>query len=187
VVGQSDEVLMEMVQNGNLDKSSVLFERYQTKVYNYFLRMTFNKDLSMDLAQNTFYRMLHYRKTYNTNLSFKSWLFGIARNVFYDSTKQKFNNTTTLEKVHNEQNAQYNEAVEQFENEALHQALGALSSEDRDIIIMSRFENMKYNEIAEIQGLTLSAVKVKVHRAIKKLREYYFKDNIRADINVHSN
>lgn len=187
MIGQTDEVLMKIVQNGDLDKSSILFERYQIKVYNYFLRLTFNKDLSMDLAQNTFYRMLHYRKTYKTDLSFKSWLFGIARNVFFDSTKQKFNKTLSLENADIEEHAEYNEVVEQFENEALHLALKTLNVDERDIIIMSRFENMKYNEIAEIQGLTLSAVKVKVHRAIKKLREYYFKDDIKSNLKLHSN
>ena len=100
--GQSDEIIMVKVQQGDLDKSSMLFERYQLKVYNYFLRICFNKQLSMDLSQNTFYRMLHYRSSYKSGLSFKSWLFGIARNVFLDNVKNKHSKTDSIERINKE-------------------------------------------------------------------------------------
>ncbi len=173
---------MTEVQKGDLDKSSVLFERYQLKVYNYFLRICFNEQLSMDLSQNTFFRMLHYRNSYKPELSFKSWLFGIARNVFLDSVKNKHSKTDSIENIKHKHQTENNEALGKFENEALHLALNKLSSEEREIIVMSRFQDMKYTEIAEIQGLSLSAVKVKVHRAIKKLRAFYFKDDVTIDI-----
>ncbi len=185
MIDQSDEIIMTEVRQGDLDKSALLFERYQTKVYNYFLNTCFNEQLSMDLAQNTFYRMLHYRNSYKTELSFKSWLFGIARNVFLDNVKSKHSKTDSLEKLNYEKHSDKNEVISKFENEALYRALNRLSDEDRDLIVMSRFQNIKYKEIAEIHGLSLAAVKVKVHRAIKKLREFYFKDDI--TINIKSN
>ncbi len=91
VIGQSDEMLMRMVQEGDIDKSAMLFERYYVKIYNYFLRNIFNRDLSMDLAQNTFFRMLKYHSPYKSNLPFNSWLFGIARNLLIDHVKGKNN------------------------------------------------------------------------------------------------
>jgi len=185
VIGQSDEIIMAKVQQGDLDKSSLLFERYQLKVYNYFLRICSNEQLSMDLSQNTFYRMLHYRNSYKTGLSFKSWIFGIARNVFLDDVNNKHSKTDSIENIKREQQTTKNEAIDKFENEALYQALNKLGTEEREIIIMSRFQDIKYSEIAEIQGLSLSAVKVKVHRAIKKLREYYFKDDVQIDIRAN--
>lgn len=185
MISQSDEVIMTKVQQGDLEKSAILFERYQTKVYNYFLRICFNEQLSMDLSQNTFYRMLHYRNSYNSDFSFKSWLFGIARNVFLDHVQSKHSKTDSLESIKREQQTDKNKAIDKFENEALYEALDKLSSEEREIIVMSRFQNIKYNEIAEIQGLSLSAVKVKVHRAIKKLREFYFKDDVQIDVRAN--
>lgn len=185
MIQQSDENIMFEVQNGDLDKSSLLFERYQTKVYNYFLRICFNEQLSMDLSQNTFYRMLHYRASYKPKLSFKSWLFGIARNVFLDNVKNKHSKTGSLENVSREQTVENNTVIEKFEHEALYQALNKLNNEDKELIVMSRFQNIKYNEIAEIHGLSLSAVKVKIHRAIKRLREFYFKDDVEININVN--
>ena len=187
MVGQSDEVLMKMVIGGDLDKSSILFERYHVKVYNYFLKTTLNQQLSMDLAQNTFYRMLHYRNSFKTDLSFKSWLFGIARNVFFDSKKSKHEKTVPIEKIGKEYHPEENILNDQFENEALYHALAALNDEERELISMSKFQNIKYSEIAEIHGLTLSAVKVKIHRAIKKLREYYFMDDLKTNIKFKAN
>ncbi len=167
---------MAEVKKGDLDKSAILFERYQLKVYNYFLRICFNEQLSMDLSQNTFYRMLHYRKSYKPELSFQTWLFGIARNVLLDNTKDKHSKTDSIDNIKYAQQTENNEVLMKFENESLYSALNQLDAEDREIIVMSRFQNIKYNEIAEIQGITLSSVKVKVHRAIKKLREFYFKE-----------
>ena len=57
----------------------------------------------MDLSQNTFYRMLHYRKSYKPGLSFRSWIFGIARNIFFDSTKSKHSKTDSLDQITKEQ------------------------------------------------------------------------------------
>ena len=144
LINQSDEILMKCVQQGDLDKSAVLFERYQTKVYNYFLRITFDEQLSMDLSQNTFYRMLNYRSSYKNDLSFKSWLFGIARNVFFDTTKNKHTTTDPIEKIKAEDKSETNTAMQQFENEALYSALNQLTIEEREIIVMSRFQNIKY-------------------------------------------
>ena len=66
------------------------------------------------------------------------------------------------------------EAIEKEQKEKrLHLALSRLDKESREILVLSRFQEMKYEQIAQVMNLTVSAVKVKVHRAIKKLRVYY--------------
>jgi RNA polymerase sigma factor (sigma-70 family) len=176
VENQTDEEIMCRLQNGDIEKSSILFERYHIKMYNYFLRNTFNKELSMDLSQNLFLRMLKYRKSYDSNMPFKTWLFSIARNLFLDSTKYKFRNMEPLEKV-NVANLTENE-YDQSEDEKLYRALAALSESDRELIELSRFPHLKYNEIASMMNLSEVNVKVRIHRAISRLREIYFKENM---------
>jgi len=56
----------------------------------------------------------------------------------------------------------------------LKEALGLLPMEQREIIELSRFQDLKYEEISKITGNSVGAVRVKVHRAIKKLKEVYF-------------
>ena len=56
----------------------------------------------------------------------------------------------------------------------LHQSLAKLGDEQREILILTRFQQMKYEEVALIMDTSVANIKVKVHRAIAKLREHYF-------------
>jgi len=58
----------------------------------------------------------------------------------------------------------------------LNKALGKLNPNDRELVIMNRYQGIKYQEIAEITGSTAGAVKTKVHRAIHKLKEHYLQN-----------
>jgi len=59
-----DEKIMQNVRDGNIAEMSVLFERYHLRLYNFFLKMGLQKDISQDLTQNLFYRIIKYRRTY---------------------------------------------------------------------------------------------------------------------------
>ena len=65
----SDEIIMQRVKDGNLAEMSVLFERYHLKLYNFFLKLNKQKDISQDLTQNLFYRMIKYKHTFKDGYS----------------------------------------------------------------------------------------------------------------------
>ena len=68
------------------------------------------------------------------------------------------------------------EGLEQAQDVALlHQALARLRPEDREILVLSRFQEMKYGEIARVLGTTEGAVKVRVHRAMNELKTIYLR------------
>jgi len=168
----TDEYLMQCVKDEDLDKAAILYERYKKRLYNFFQYKNYNNpELSEDCVQQVFYRMIKYRQTYKTNSSFKSWLYVIARNVQQHEFKQQ----VKLEDVR----AMY-PADEVYmgltdDHRAVHQALNLLPDEHREILLMSKFLGMKYDEIAEINGCTTGVIKTRVFRAIKNLREAYFK------------
>lgn len=171
-----DEKQMLEVKNGNLDAMVPLFDKYHGKIYNFFLRVTRDAADSEDLTQNVFSRMLCYRNSYNEIYPFCTWMFQVARNVHIDHYSKKgpvFYQGDELEKE-----SQERDAIEQMDRErreeSLHEALGLLSPADREIIELSRFQDLKYDEIAKITGNSTGAVRVKVHRAIRKLKEVYF-------------
>jgi RNA polymerase sigma-70 factor (ECF subfamily) len=56
----------------------------------------------------------------------------------------------------------------------LHRSLAKLSEEQRELLALTRFQHLKYEEVAVIMDTTVANIKVKVHRAIAKLREHYF-------------
>ena len=77
----NDEQLMLKVKSGQLDSLAPLFEKYHVKLYNFFLRLTRNRDVSRDLTQNVFRRILSYRETYDARWPFRTWMYQVARNV----------------------------------------------------------------------------------------------------------
>jgi RNA polymerase sigma factor (sigma-70 family) len=177
VTDTSDEIIMLKVKNGKLSELEVLFDRYHLKLYNFFLKLTFDKIISQDLTQNVFYRIIKYKYTYKEESSFKSWIYQLARNVHIDNLKQNKKYSGTLISVENynenipNQNVSFNE--EDFDN--LDKALVKLKPEQREIIVLSRFQGLKYEDISQIRNTSVTNIKVQVHRAIKQLRDIYFK------------
>ena len=172
----SDETIMNRVKNGDLAELSVLFERYHVKFYNFMLKLTFDRTASHDLTQDLFYRILKYRHTYREDKSFKSWAYQMARNVHIDYCKQKQKLTdqfTDTEKYYADI-AEEIEAYDQEEFDRLDKALSMLSPDQKEIIVLSRFQGLKCEEISSINNQSVSSVKVQIHRAIKQLRQIYF-------------
>jgi RNA polymerase sigma factor (sigma-70 family) len=172
-----DETIMLNVKNGNLSEMSVLFERYHLKLFNFFLKMGLKRDISQDLTQNLFYRMIKYRHSYKTGNTVKSWIYQIARNLHADYCKQQkktddiFMLTETFPEEVNDEADTYPE--EEFER--LDKAFSELSDAQREIIVLSRYQGLKYGEISAIINQSVPAIKVAMHRALKKLRFIYMK------------
>lgn len=174
----NDEQLMILVKSGELDALSPLFNKYHVKLYNFFLRLTKNRSLSEDLVQSVFRRILSYRQSYKEEHKFRSWMYQIARNVHANHYRD---NKLLISEYNEPEHIAYetDSAVEEMEKESrkkiLYEALEGLQNDQKEIIELSRFQGLKYREISEITGLSETAIKVKAHRAINKLRELYFK------------
>ena len=168
---------MKRVKEGNLAELSVLFERYHVRLYNFMLRLTFDRSVSQDLTQNLFYRIIKYRHTFKEDHSFKSWIYQLARNIHIDYCKQQQKATERFTHVeeYNENFAGEEEDFNEEEYEKLDRAMARLTPEQKEILVLSRFQGLKYEEISFIRDLSVPAIKVQVHRAIKQLREHYFK------------
>lgn len=173
----TDEQIMEAVKNGDLQQASVLYARYHQRIYNFLTRMTFDNEVGADLAQNVFLRLLKYRHSYGNGLKFQSWLFQIARNAFadhYQSQKSQRGKFIEVEKIRDKESGVYDELERQEKEELLKRSMAKLSEDQREVLLLTRFQNMKYEEVAELMETSVANVKVKVHRAIAKLREHYF-------------
>jgi RNA polymerase sigma factor (sigma-70 family) len=173
----TDEQIMEAVKNGHLQQASVLFDRYHKRLFNFLARMTMDRDLAEDLTQNVFLRMIRYRNSYREGLKFQSWIYQVARNVFsdhYQTQKNRKSDFVDVEKM-SEVIKDHEEETEQDDREKiLYRSMALLSEEQRELLVLTRFQHMKYEEVAELMETTVANIKVKVHRAIAKLREHYF-------------
>lgn len=177
MTSQPDNQVMLKVRDGELDQLSILFERYSKTLFTFFLRLTKNQAISEDLVQDVFLRMLKYRHTYRGDGKFTNWMFHISRNAHVDFFKkqnreQQFSENDP-EPISEDSNP--DEHLEASQDVALLQAaLTKLSIEKREVLVLSRFHNMKYEDIAQIQDCQVGTIKARVHRAIKELRDIYF-------------
>ncbi|MFC6270498.1 RNA polymerase sigma factor [Pseudoalteromonas fenneropenaei] len=164
------------VQNGALNCLAPLFERYKVRLFNFFRRTGYAAEISEDLVQETFMRVLAYRSSYQGESAFSTWLYGIARNVGVDHYRrnkvsaqhESFDDDTasslpTLEEdlLHHRQQAMFD------------QALSSIPHEHRELLVLSRFQQLKYEEIAKVTDCNLSTLKSRMVKAVELLQAAY--------------
>lgn len=168
---------MEKVRDGDLDKLGLLFQRYKRPLYGFFYGMNKDQELSEDLVQNTFFRIIKYRHLFRGDGDFKTWMFHIARNVSHDHfRKNKMNIKESVEKWQERLGHDENQSTEMQHHEAqqmLSMAMDKLPTEKREVLLLSKYQEKKYKEIGEILGCSEGAVKVKVFRALQELKVVY--------------
>ncbi len=173
----TDEQLMEQVSQENLSVLSVLFDRYQVPLYNFFYRQNYDAALSEDLVQTVFERILKYRQSYVPSMSFRSWIYQIARNAKTDHYKsqQRISDFVQPSDLEITTASIENSMVEKEDLQQLERAMKELPDQQREILVMTRFQKMRYRDVADILQCSEGAVKVKAHRALKQLRHIFFK------------
>lgn len=168
----TDEEIMAQVANGNLDLLKILFDKHHLHVFNFLYKMSGDKMLSEDLTQDVFYKVMKYKSSYK-NGNFVSWLFTIARNSLKSHFTRNKENHSDLDTVQH----RAGEENEVTDYSQLYLALQKLDESDREMVILNRFQGVKYNELAEIMESTPGAVKTKMSRALKKLKTIYMQTN----------
>jgi RNA polymerase sigma-70 factor (ECF subfamily) len=171
----NDHETMLAIREGDLDRMTLLFERHNKHLYNFFLRMTACPEDSEDLVQEVFFRMLNYRHNYRDDSRFETWMFRIARNVRIDAHRRSRRAGPMPEErnLKNPDPSPEENLIKEDETDLLRRALSILADEKREVLLLSRFESMGFREIARILGSRESTVKVRAHRAVRELSEIY--------------
>jgi RNA polymerase sigma factor (sigma-70 family) len=168
----SDEELMLQVRNGIGEMLGVLFDRYQVPLFNFYCKLTGNRTASEDLVQEVFFRILKYRQSYRPGTSFRPWVYRIARNARTDYSRRQHPEVSWEQEM--EPAIMPADSVQSRQQaELLQRALMHLPEEKKEVLILSRFQGLKYEEIAELLGCEVGTVKTRVHRALQDLREIF--------------
>jgi RNA polymerase sigma-70 factor (ECF subfamily) len=172
----SDNALMVRVKRGEIEHLGSLFERYHRRLFAFFYRLTHRRDVSEDLVQAVFERILKYRESFAEDKAFTSWMFGIARNLHLDYYKGQKKEYLTIDHIDFE-TLQYDSNAHHPDNELeldhwfVRKALNRLEPDKKQVLVLSRYEGLRYKEIADIMDCTESAVKVRVFRALQEMKE----------------
>ena len=154
-----------------------LFERHHGRVYGYLRKLTGTSDGAHDLTQETFLLAFRSRATYEARGFFEAWLYRIATNLARARIQRSRCEPTPLDGSDADARAPQL-AVEDRPSSALEeadmrriveQALGRLSSEEREVVLLRHFEGMKFREVAATLGISESTVKSRMRYAMDKL------------------
>ncbi len=175
----SDHELMLAVRNGDLDSMGPLFERHHGPLYGYLFKLTGNRSAAEDICQVVFQRMLKYRHTYRDTGSFTAWMYHLSRRCAADHFRKSSSapiatDPSDLEGHADESRRADESAASRDDHALLHRALGRLGRDDREVLLLSRLQELSFAEVAAILECSVGAARVRAHRALRTLRDHYF-------------
>lgn len=176
MLSEKDAILA--CQAGNSEAYRVLVEKYKSRAYYSALLFTKNRDDALDLSQDAFFRAFRAIKSFDTSKNFYTWFYKILKNLCINHV-QRFKKMQRFypAKADDDRPVEYKsdsanpeEIFEQNErSQALWQAIDSLKDSDREIIILKEFDEMSYQEIAEVLNIPIGSVMSRLYYARKKL------------------
>tara|TARA_B100001059_G_scaffold228055_1_gene258627 strand:+ start:244 stop:843 length:600 start_codon:yes stop_codon:yes gene_type:complete len=176
-----DEALIAAALNGSAFAWEKLVKRYESKMYNYGLRLMGNRGDAMDLLQEVFlgvYRNLH---RFRGDAKFSSWIFRIAHNKAIDLNRRK--RLLTGYPLAGEEEADLFEGIpaelseepdvklmQSQQNNRMIALLTQLPMEQKLIVELKIFQSMTFEEIADMQDISENTAKTRFYTALKKLK-----------------
>lgn len=173
---QNDDLYyIDAVKKGNVQAFSFLVEKYQKMVYTLALKLMKKAEEAEEIAQDTFVKAYQKIDSYEGKSKFSTWLYSITYNACVSELRKRRIEFKSLDdrqisdddeqKMHN----YYRETRKEDQERYLNLALEKLPEDDQVLVTLYYFENQSMDEISVITGLTVSNIKVKIHRARKRM------------------
>jgi RNA polymerase sigma-70 factor (ECF subfamily) len=172
-VNLTDHEHMTAVARGNLASMSEIYRHRHRALFRFFFRLTGRQAVAEDLVHEVFLRMIRYRHTYQAGDGFEAWMYRIARNAFADQSKKHRLEAPAeegqMDVVSSGRPSAFDDLAKQQDLKLLYRALRELPEEKRELIVLSRFQGLTYEQIGQIVGCETGTVKVRVFRAMKEV------------------
>lgn len=175
----SDEEILELIRNKNTVNKGfrLLMDAYQEKLYHHIRFLTGNHEDSDDVLQNTFVKAYRHIDRFEERSALYTWLFRIATNEaiqFIESRKKRDKLSDNLLKQDTSVMSVTiaGETDGQAVKAALETAVSFLPPQQKTVFSLRYFEELSYDDIAEITGVSNGALKATYHHAVKKIENY---------------
>jgi RNA polymerase sigma-70 factor (ECF subfamily) len=180
-VSQPDDelaVLAREARTGSEAAFSALFERFQTPLVNYIYRLVGDWESANDLAQDTFLKAYQALPRTDESLQVSPWLYRIATNTALDALRRRKRISWIPFLPEIEPHAPVADpSSRQAEKDAIQQALAQVPADQRTCLVLNLYQGLSYKEIAEVLGITVNLVAVRIYRGREKFVEAYRKAN----------
>ena len=173
-VDLSDEELVRLSQQGDLNAFDILVERYQRKVFTVAYGLVHDADEAKDLTQESFIRAYRALEGFHGTARFYTWIYRITVNLCMDYFRKQAvarAAMTTEQDEHQDPATPYSVASQREMSQAIHQAIRTLPEDHRTVIILREIEELSYQEIAKVTGISIGTVMSRLFYARRKLRE----------------
>ena len=176
-----DAELMLRVKEGDEASFALLLDKHRSSVIHFLYRMVQNRAISEELAQEVFLRVYRSRETYEATAKFTTWLFRIATHVALNwlRDRRQERSQESLDDDGDDKHARHvpdrsplveQRMVAEVKADEIRRAVAALPDKQRAAVLMHKYEEMEYAQIARVLSCSESAVKSLLFRAYETLR-----------------
>jgi RNA polymerase sigma-70 factor (ECF subfamily) len=165
----TDEMLMRSFSNGSQEAFAELFHRYRQPIYGFFCRRVSDPARAEELAQETFLALLRSGVRYEPRAMFRTYLYAIALKILRADRRK-----TTFRAAFLGQQGTIPDPAKRDATESdlwVRRAIAKLAPMDRETLLLREFEQLSYDEIAELLQLAVNTVRSRLFRARMALRE----------------
>lgn len=166
-----DISLMTLIKKGDAGAFELLLSRHQRSVYNLAVRFLGDRDEAEDVTQETFFRIFKAAPTYTPDAKFTTWLYTIVKNLCFNVLRgRKSGQLVPMESEYLPELPTGDEGpIERIARaqtrDAVIRAVARLPENMRMALILNKYHDLQYDEIARIMGCTVNAVKLRMYRA----------------------
>jgi RNA polymerase sigma-70 factor (ECF subfamily) len=172
----TDALLAERIQRGDHEAFSAAYDRYAPLILRHLSYRAPNKETAEDLTSKTFLKCWEYVKSGKKITYLKQFLYTTAQNALTDHYRRKSTgDIPTDDLTMYDRPDEHDRATvmldQEFDKVALAEALAKIKPEFRDVLVMRYIDELEIEEVAKALDVTPNAVYVRVHRALKSLKE----------------
>ena len=185
-----EELILEFQQNNTVRAYEILVERYKNPLTNYVFRFLGDYESCMDVVQEAFIKVYRYKDSYSSVAKFSTWIYTIAGNLarteYQRRRRRKF---FSINAYGEEKDETYDIPDESYrpdeltdsgiKDEIIQKAIQKVSPAYREMVILRDIQQLSYEEISEITGITVGTVKSRINRGraqLQKLLEHIYKE-----------
>jgi RNA polymerase sigma-70 factor (ECF subfamily) len=162
---QSDEQLMLEFKRGSKAAFEELFSRYRNPVYGYFRRRLNHSSRAEELAQETFVIIIRGAERYETTARFRTYIFGIALKQLWSERRRELREARAAE-----ESAEPELTPDPTNGLWIRDALSRMDADHREVLMLREYEQLSYEDIAELLAIPLNTVRSRLFRARSEVR-----------------
>lgn len=175
-----EQLIKEFQTNNTVEAYELLVKRYKDPLTNFVYRFVGDKDTSVDIVQDTMIRFYLNKDSYKSFAKFSTWIYTIATNLAKNELKRrKRKKLLSIFGDDDEQTIDLKDnsvlpdvaADSEIKNKIIQDALSKVKKVYREVVILRDIQDLSYEEIAEITGLSIGTVKSRINRGRAQLQE----------------